>query len=999
MKKNLYYILYIGVLMMFLAGCQDEGIFTAEEDEQVSLTYRIKLDDEMYSRAIGDGSQIDELVVGVFETINNQKKQVMRKVIPVSGLSAIVTLELFKTRTYDLVFWAQKANNGVYNTDDLSQIKINYDSFSKTQAEGFGLDAFYEVRTGVKVSEPGSPSVTLTRPFAQLGFGVYGSDVEKEKISSVKITVNSTLYTGFKPLETGEKVVEGDAQSYTFTFTDFGDKSQTFSIHGKDYTYLTANYFLVPTTSTETKIGGSVRFLDVNGSPISTFDFTDAPLLLNTRVNIGKGLTEVWDGVEIEALPEPENGIIHIENTKQLAYLIQNGLEGDSEESKKVLLTKDLNMNYLPVNRSDEYVLENIEFDGGGHTLYNLGSSLFNVASNISVTNLNVVGTEDENVTHVGTLVNTLVGSGRFTGVTISDSRITAENGAAGGLVGYIVRSDEDNPDESLEVIFDDCHVQHTTTDGSITEGYFVGLFSGYDEGEVLIFKDNCSLTTSANRAAEDVSSYYVNANKATWLKDTDFSPYDGWLGKEKYYRGIVRFGYVDENNKGIQFIPKWDGTTKVEPLKDGNTILIYSAFDLATLQGATPTAVTFKKNVDLGSHKFKPIYSVQTLEGENNTVYNLTVLMEKHDGMGAAFIQSAPTGKVNVSHKNLILIGADVKNYHDTSLYPAFGVTNDGGAGNAYGGIFISKANSCESYTIDNIHVKDSKLYAVCKMGGIIGQSVGTKLYMSNCSVDNCIIQNYQPNVPNYYVLGDDSQPWMVKSSLYINLLQWWYTNGEAGGLIGFLQNSDSDIDNCSVTNTQINCSGQDNKTVVANVYSEKQFDKNNLWKANKSITAKGETTIAGRHVNQFIGDVVSYSSTEGGTNYTVDITNYTVSGNSYNGTLAESTDKYNHQYDKSGDKYGTNANLYCEVVGCAYYIGLDIIVIGQNLGHLKYYAGNVAFSSKDGQTNGSFTEASGEGDNINIAWTGGNFKITGALLWVKSEYPTEPARKDPIY
>ena len=273
----------------------------------------------------------------------------------------------------------------------------------------------------------------------------------------------------------------------------------------------------------------------------------------------------------------------------------------------------------------------------------------------------------------------------------------------------------------------------------------------------------------------------------------------------------------------------------------------------------------------------------------------------------------------------------------------------------------------------------------------------------MSNCSVDNCIIQNYQPNVPNYYVLGDDSQPWMVKSSLYINLLQWWYTNGEAGGLIGFLQNSDSDIDNCSVTNTQINCSGQDNKTVVANVYSEKQFDKNNLWKADNKITAKGETTIAGRHVNQFIGDVVSYSSTEGGTNYTVDITNYTVSGNSYNGTLAESTNKYNHQYDKSDDKYGTNANLYCEVVGGAYYIGLDIIVAGViNLGHLKYYAGNVAFSSKDGQTNGSFTEASGEGDNINIAWTGGNFKITGPTFFnwsPKSEYPTEPARNPPIY
>ena len=974
MKKNLYYILFIGILMTFLAGCQDEGLFTPEEETSqapVNVSFQVKLGGEEMSRAIGDASRVNQLIVGVFqggtllETHNFDE-------------FTNITIPMFKNKVYDLVFWAQVKDNGIYSIDNNFNINIDYSKYQDISLVGTeSFEAFSAIRTGVTVENPGNASIVLTRPFAQVN--VAAKETGIKNVVKCAVLELTNLPKSYNPL-TGDLGTE--KVNKIFTFTDFttseGDLLQP-SGDTNSYIYLASVWALPTTTNIKVNL-----YDNSNRTIRDEISFNAVQLKANVRLNIVGNMIQQeemqgWDGVTFTA-PELVEGHYIIDESSDLAWLASD--HNNLTEAATFLVTENLDMASIAI--ASVKLPGGSTFDGGGKTIKNFANSFFGNATNLTVQNLfldNVQATSDG---HVGVLVNTLTGSSSFTGVTIANSSATTSNGAAGGMIGYI----KNKEGETLEVTFSGCTATNNKVNGSITSGVYVGRFRGYDNSETLTFS-SCN-ESSATITGTDP--YYVEGNEATWLAENDYSIYSGWLGNEEYYRGTINYG-------NDRFIPKWDGTAKVEPLKDGNTILIYSAFDLATLQGATPTAVTFKTNVDLGSHKFKPIYSVQTLEGENNTVYNLTVLMEKHDGMGAAFIQSAPTGKVNVSHKNLILIGADVKNYHDTSLYPAFGVTNDGGAGNAYGGIFISKANSCESYTIDNIHVKDSKLYAVCKMGGIIGQSVGTKLYMSNCSVDNCIIQNYKPNVPNYYVLGDDSQPWMVKSSLYINLLQWWYTNGEAGGLIGFLQNSDSDIDNCSVTNTQINCSGQDNKTVVANVYSENQFDRNNLWKANKTITAKGETTIAGRHVNQFIGDVVSYSSTEGGTNYTVDITNYTVSGNSYNGTLAESTNKYNHQYDKSDDKYGTNANLYCEVVGCAYYIGLDIIVIGQNLGHLKYYAGNVAFSSKDGQTNGSFTEASGEGDNINIAWTGGNFKITGALIFVKSEYPTEPARKDPEY
>ena len=53
MNKKFYYIIYIGILMLLLAGCQDEGMFTPQTDgdESVYVTYRVKLGDAARSSA------------------------------------------------------------------------------------------------------------------------------------------------------------------------------------------------------------------------------------------------------------------------------------------------------------------------------------------------------------------------------------------------------------------------------------------------------------------------------------------------------------------------------------------------------------------------------------------------------------------------------------------------------------------------------------------------------------------------------------------------------------------------------------------------------------------------------------------------------------------------------------------------------------------------------------------------------------------------------------
>jgi hypothetical protein len=223
-----------------------------------------------------------------------------------------------------------------------------------------------------------------------------------------------------------------------------------------------------------------------------------------------------------------------------------------------------------------------------------------------------------------------------------------------------------------------------------------------------------------------------------------------------------------------------------------------------------------------------------------------------------------------------------------------------------------------------------------------------------------------------------------ILSNSYVVEGLQWWYTAGECGGLIGFVNAKSATISNCSVTNTQINCTGQPNKDVIANVWSSSAYTAD-VYNSGVSIKGNATTTIAGRHVNQFIGDLRSLrteSQQENGTGeYTTIITDYTVSGNSYNGVSADSTNDYNHEY-ASGQ--------YCPVVGCAYYTGVDVNVL-INI-HVSHCAGTLNFNAVGGETT-TLTEAIGSGNNM--SWFGGNSKNVNIGLFGNngtSYYPAAP-------
>ena len=727
-----------------------------------------------------------------------------------------------------------------------------------------------------------------------------------------------------------------------------------------------------------------------------------------------------------------EGDYLVINDEKELMWLNYNGAVVNGVTYNKIRIGKDINMGVFSLLSLPAIKLnEGDEIDGNNKTITGLNlakdaSAIFGDTNNLNIHDLTLtdcsvnttlqtgagilVGMVSEGLTvnnvtfnncsvvaprKIGLVAGALhTGTFNISNVTangglVETSYVSGKSGLAGGLVGCFAKNGDGATTGTAT--FTNCTV--STTVKSYMEGtnYFygkiVGQLGGYNGDEKLYFV-NCNgaeatlvpMYDQGTKNAQTAVLSFCEAHRADFCQTTLSSATDNLLGGERYCRGEVYFD-------GNRFMPEWDGlrsaTLLTETIDEITVSYVYSAFDLAKAQGQSYSdtkKLVLKTDVDMGGHTFKPINYVRNLDGEGHSIYNVKV-ERTHDaannrGAGLIIYSSGTT-----THQNLTIVGADITCNHDSSIPAlAYGDDEDGGAGNAYAGALVSRVAS-GTYTASNVHVRNSKVRGVCKVGGLIGVMSAASSTVNDCSVDGSIVENYDPKVVNYYKMNSS----VLSNSYVVEGLQWWYTAGECGGLIGFVNAKSATISNCSVTNTQINCTGQPNKDVIANVWSSSAYTAD-VYNSGVSIKGNATTTIAGRHVNQFIGDLRSLrteSQQENGTGeYTTIITDYTVSGNSYNGVSADSTNDYNHNYA---------SGKYCPIVGCAYYTGVDVSYILTF--HTKDCAGTFTFNEKGGSAT-TLTEDLGNGNDL--SWFGGNCKDVKMAIFGNagtSYYPEAPA------
>ena len=801
------------------------------------------VDFDAATKAIGDASLVDQLLVHVYE--GDEKTFDDSFEIQGKVLQEAVSIPFAYGKDYKVYFFAYNSSDDTYEISAnglIDGITINYPSGEQTYDALEALDAFYSVKNINLSADDLSSDVTLTRPFAQVNLAANKDDLSAASATKVEISINAARTYN---LETG---ATSNAAPQTFTFV-FDNNFQSNEIATNGNVYLGTTYLFVPSGATEleatiTLYDADDNILNDSATPVQI------PLASNSRTNL------VFSDVE----PAGPAAII-IETPEDLESFLLNG----ADEGTKAVIAENIDMSGKSLSPKS---FKSLELDGNGKTITGLTFSLFNEATDVNVYDLTIADAAITGATHVGVLVNTLKGSASFSNVKVVSSSVTTTSGAAGGIVGYISKSTEKDRDLEYSVTLDRCQVNEVTIAGSSSEGKFVGLLSGYDNKEVLKFT-NCSATSVT---LADYTSVYKSSNQSAWLAAID-SKYDGWLGHETYRRGVVKFD-------GTRLVPRWDGT--IDATVKSNLLLnngtsgkyeVYSPYDLAAVRSTTasPSALYLMENVDMfgqgpdgkyfvhekftqsknastDDKNFTAFSSIALLEGNNNGIYNLALNANGSDRY--AFILSGNNGDQhrNVSFYNCCTVVPHVVKDNEDKSYGATVVLSISGA----------------TYTMDNVHAYNCKVFALQKTGIIAGRVTSlTMATISNSSVNDCYIENYD--------CKDHAEAFGTGK-----ISTTFYTPGEVGGFIGFIENF-ATISNCHVKGTTIYAFGQDNKKLLY-IY-----------------------TVYGRHIGQFIGDIRTSDSEKD----KIVLTNCTVDSNT----------KCTKRWDKHSK---------CNMIGCVYSLPL---------------------------------------------------------------------------
>ena len=247
--KKFYYIIYIGVLMLFASSCQQEDTFSPENSLQVNIVYQIQMEDGLLSRSIGDGKQVDELIVGIFRDniLVNILKFMDEADGEKDGKFTNIAIPMMNKENYDLVFWAHKSGNGIYTIDGEFNVKVDYTKYTDitlTDTESF--EAFTTQIKNVSVYNPGNKNIKLSRPFGQLNIGVT-EGVDVSKVSKIEMKVKG-VPTVYHPLDNSSS----NAKDLQLLFKG-STVTEMLEINNENYTYL-ATMFMLPVSNTEAEI-------------------------------------------------------------------------------------------------------------------------------------------------------------------------------------------------------------------------------------------------------------------------------------------------------------------------------------------------------------------------------------------------------------------------------------------------------------------------------------------------------------------------------------------------------------------------------------------------------------------------------------------------------------------------------------------------------------------------------------------------------------------------
>ena len=179
MKKHLFFGMFAAVGMTLATSCtNDENVIPSSNEAQV--TFSLGLESGINTRAISDGTGINQLFYAIFDKAGNLVKNYTNK-----EFKEEETISLVKGETYTAVFWAWDRDCEAYTIGaDNKTVTINYD---KALNNDENRDAFFKNVT-FTVDGNENISIVLKRAFAQLNVGITAEEWETATDQGVEIT-------------------------------------------------------------------------------------------------------------------------------------------------------------------------------------------------------------------------------------------------------------------------------------------------------------------------------------------------------------------------------------------------------------------------------------------------------------------------------------------------------------------------------------------------------------------------------------------------------------------------------------------------------------------------------------------------------------------------------------------------------------------------------------------------------------------------------------------
>lgn len=276
--------------LMLANSCSDDNNVPQADSSLAQVTFKVSADGAL-TRAISDGTTVDELVYRVFDKNGNPIATLPLVKESATDLSSghTVALTLAKGQTYKVAFWAQKAGNTAYTVNDNMQVAVDYSGANNDESR----DAFFNA-VEITVNGDVAQTVELKRPFAQLNVGTTIADWNAAVASGAtfdesKVTVKQAATT----LNVLDGKVSG-AADVNFTYAAKPGELLKVDADGdgtkEDYEYLSMSYIL-PNDATDgtqkTLASAEFTFKAASGTEIVVKNgLQNLPLQRNYRTNI-----------------------------------------------------------------------------------------------------------------------------------------------------------------------------------------------------------------------------------------------------------------------------------------------------------------------------------------------------------------------------------------------------------------------------------------------------------------------------------------------------------------------------------------------------------------------------------------------------------------------------------------------------------------------------------------------------------------------------------------